>query len=298
MLPFARLQITALQPAVSGCKQARWPPWLWCNLLSLDAPLVAVLWQILFARCFRVHLGLAIPATLGLAVWFIYAADRMLDALHLDASLIPPARHAFCREHWNGMAVALMAGLFTLGGLCGHVPVPVLRNGVILVLAIALYFGIVHRRPLQIQRFWPKEIVVGCIFGAGTCLAVWTMSGPAVQSELILPGGLFGALCVLNCAAIEYWEWNGCSSQWSESPHPATIWIGRHFGGLSLTVAAASALALGVCRPSKNILFLALLLSSLSLWLLARHSRHLTISARRVLADAALLTPLVGLAVS
>src|SRR5690242_16333745 len=53
--------------------------WLWPNLLSLDAPLVAVLWQQLFARCFGLP-GDAIPALLLVAsVWLIYAADRAFD---------------------------------------------------------------------------------------------------------------------------------------------------------------------------------------------------------------------------
>jgi hypothetical protein len=31
--------------------------WLWPNLLSLDAPVVALLWHILFARSFGVRVG-------------------------------------------------------------------------------------------------------------------------------------------------------------------------------------------------------------------------------------------------
>ncbi len=54
--------------------------WLWPNLLSLDAPIVAVLWQILFARCFQVPVDALAALLLLLTVWLIYAADRTLDA--------------------------------------------------------------------------------------------------------------------------------------------------------------------------------------------------------------------------
>ena len=76
--------------------------WLWPNLLSLDAPLVALLWQILFIRCF--HAGgpasssVLTSALLVSVVWLIYAADRALDAWR-GSGLRP--RHEFYRRHWR-----------------------------------------------------------------------------------------------------------------------------------------------------------------------------------------------------
>jgi hypothetical protein len=298
VLPFVRPQITFLEPAVSRPKQARLPLWLWWNLLSLDAPAVAILWQILFARCFAVTLGTATVAVLALTVWLIYVADRMLDALHLSPNLAPPARHVFCREHWNSMGIALLAGLFTLGALCAHLPFLLLRNGAVLVMAIAAYFAIVHVRPLNLRGFWPKEVVVGTLFCLGTCLAAWTATLPELRREMLIPALLFAALCVLNCVAIEYWEWNGCTSYWNDSPHAVSVWMGRRAAPLSLAIALASALALSMCSPRKHALFLALLLSSLALCGLAQNSRRFTVPSRRVLADVALLTPLITLALS
>ena len=46
-------------------------PWLWPNLLSLDAPVVALLWQLLFVRCFHGSLGTLPAALLAVAVWLI-----------------------------------------------------------------------------------------------------------------------------------------------------------------------------------------------------------------------------------
>src|SRR3982751_3419994 len=53
---------------------------MWPNLLSLDAPVVAVLWQSLFARCFQVPFDASAALLLLLTVWLIYTADRMLDS--------------------------------------------------------------------------------------------------------------------------------------------------------------------------------------------------------------------------
>ena len=296
-MPFVRSQITILEPTASVRQETRWPAWLWCNLLSLDAPVVAIVWQILFARCFSAQVGISASATLGLTVWFIYVADRMLDALRWNPELILPARHAFCREHWNGMAVAAIAGLFTLGGLCARLPFPLLRNGAVLLAAVGVYFAIVHGRPVNLRRFWPKEVIVGGIFCLGTCLAAWTGSRSSIRSEMILPALLFAALCVLNCVAIEYWEWNGCSSSWNESPHPVSLWIGRRITSLSLAVAITAAFSLALSPAKTHPLFFALLLSSLIIGYLSRRSQLFAVPSRRVLADVALLTPLLTLAI-
>ena len=55
---------------------------LW-HLLSLDAPTVAALWTYFIARANHVQLSYAVPAAMFLAVWLIYAADRLLDTRHL-----------------------------------------------------------------------------------------------------------------------------------------------------------------------------------------------------------------------
>jgi hypothetical protein len=265
-------------------------------LLSLDAPVVAVLWQMLFARCFSAPSGAGSVAVLALTVWLIYIADRMLDALQFNPELALPARHVFCREHWNGMGVALLAGLFTLGGLCAHLSFALLRSGALLAVAVAIYFAIVHTRPISMRRFWPKEVIVGFLFCVGTCLAPWTAAGPEPHSQMLLPAFLFAALCVLNCVAIEYWEWSGCSSFWNDSPHTVSLWIGRRAASLSLGIGGAAALGATACPPQEDGLFIALLLSSIALFALAQFSRRLTMPCRRVLADVALLTPLVALA--
>ena len=80
--------------------------WLWPNLLSLDAPVVAVLWQILFARCFQAPIDAPAALLLLLTVWLIYTADRTLDAWN-GACHSP--RHEFYRRRWRGLLPAWLA---------------------------------------------------------------------------------------------------------------------------------------------------------------------------------------------
>ena len=55
------------------------PLWLWPNLLSLDAPLVALVWQDFAAHSFGHPLRLPARIVLALTVWAIYVVDRLLD---------------------------------------------------------------------------------------------------------------------------------------------------------------------------------------------------------------------------
>jgi hypothetical protein len=60
---------------------------LW-HLLSLDAPTVAALWTVIIAHCAGLTLGWTAPAAMFVAVWMIYAADRLLDSRQLDDRLL------------------------------------------------------------------------------------------------------------------------------------------------------------------------------------------------------------------
>ena len=75
----------------------RRPLWLWPNLLSLDAPLVAVAWLGMFAKTWQV---VWFPKTIYLlvagVVWIIYVVDRLLDArIHPEDLVSDKPRHRF-----------------------------------------------------------------------------------------------------------------------------------------------------------------------------------------------------------
>ena len=122
--------------------QERRQLWLWPNLLSLDAPLLAVLWLNLFAVSAQFAVTPTATLTLALVVWAIYIADRLLDSLRHDAS--SAARHQFCRQHRAAFAVTLALLLAAIGWLLGDLQAHALRAGLVMIAVVAAYFAAVH----------------------------------------------------------------------------------------------------------------------------------------------------------
>jgi hypothetical protein len=245
--------------------------WLWPNLLSLDAPVVALLWQILFARCFHARVDLLPSVLLVLAVWLIYAADRTLDAW--TGSGAQP-RHEFYRRHWRTLLplwiLVLAAGL-TLAWM--RLTPELFVSGVALAGAVVLYFALLHCGIFQKT----KEGAVAVLFALGATLSAWPNVRTAVDIEAIV---LFSCLCWINCVAIEHWE--------GESEWP----IAAAAGFVAL---AAVMLLLFSSRP---VLGGAVAASAMCFVLLDCARRHFSRDALRVLADVALLSPLFLLPVA
>jgi hypothetical protein len=284
---------SAKPPFDSGAAAPHSPtPLLWMTVLSLDAPAVAVLWQLLFARSFHVHLSASITILLALVVWLIYVADRGLDVLKAPAEGAEASRHVFYRRHlWAFLlpfcAVLLLAAWMALTKLDART----FRYGMAILLAVGVYFVAVHS--MSPGRQWlPKEMLVGALFGLGTCFPVWEHMAQGVFL-LLSPYLLFTALCWMNCAAIECEEWKRLRHREFGSPHPWTIWMGRHFILLSF-IAAAIALGLiasGFGRSSWQLLA-SELLSALAFAWIQHKEKSLSIDQFRVLVDLALFTPI------
>ena len=282
--------------ATGNTEAAHYQRWQWLNLMSLDAPLVALLWQGLLAGCYHVDLHWPATASLALAVWFIYLADRWLDAG--SPGLYPmPARHEFARAHRGlllGMTLGVGAALFWS---CAHLSRPVLRSGLWMAAAVAVYMMMVHAAPQWVRRIWPKEVAVGILFALGTCLATWAQMGSG-RERLLAPVLLLAGLCWINCTAIEYWEWRRLG-QTRAHPDPIHRWTrlaGEHLGALAGFIGLAAVLLLAFETP-RAALAATLMSASGFLWL-NRRSGWLPLPALRVLADAALFSPVLIYAAS
>lgn len=264
-------------------------PWLWFNLLSIDAPLVAVAWQLLFARCFRIAIAPLSVATLGMTVWMIYAADRLLDVR--DGKVMPftTERHRFHRDHAGGISLAVVLCFVALLFTATRLNPALLRNGLVLSVVVALYFGAIHLVPKWISGLYPKEMAVGVVFALGAALAPWSrlhQSGP-----FVVPVVLLALLCFLNCAAIETWEWRRLGGLGSSRPHIISLWLVTHFRVLAGLIAFVG-LALFILSSAHTV-FAAVIVSALAfLWLDLKRDR-LSINLLRVLADVPLLSPLL-----
>lgn len=252
-------------------------PWLWPNLLSIDAPIVAVLWQILFARCFHANFSAIAALLLALAVWLIYAADRMLDARQTWSKAMRLPRHEFYRRYWAVVTPVWIGVLAVAGWLAWtRLPGEIFARGAALAAAVAVYFFIVHRLRLT----WPKELAVGVLFALGASLAAWGQIHSAADAATI---ALFSCLCWINCVAIERWETE------QRDPRSAAQWP---VGAAALCVAILAMALLCTHRPGLSAAEGA---SALAFVALDRGRARLSRDALRVLADVALLTPLVFL---
>ena len=268
-------------------------PLLWVTLLSLDAPAVAVLWQRLFARCFQVRLEGSVTLLLALVVWLIYVADRFLDTLAAPARDTEAVRHNFYRRRRWAFALPFFAAFGLACWLAlTRIDPRTFRDGLIILLAVGVYFFLVHlRKP---ERHVPKEMLVGILFGLGTCFPAWEelRSG---RIELLAPFAVFTVLCWLNCAAIESSEWARLRHYRFGRPHPWTIWLGRR---MTLVAGATALGAAGILLAGGGNwrLPVAEILSAGAFVLLDFWGEKISLEIFRVLMDVALFTPLLILA--
>ena len=244
---------------------------LW-HLLSLDAPTVATLWTCFVARVTHTTMAPEFPVAMFLAVWILYAADRLLDA-RSAAGL--EARHRFHDAHRFGFLVAIGVASAGLVGLVVLARLPVVAFALYSGLAagLGLWFMTVHRAP---GRSLPKEVVTGAFFSA----AIYV---PFVSRVTLVPAILFAALCSVNCLYIHSWE------NAEGAPAHATTGLARrflpqislglilfplvHLGPMSVAISAAAGL----------------------LVLLNRFHADVEATTLRAAADLVLLTPLLVL---
>lgn len=261
------------------------------HLLSLDAPTVAILWAWAFARAAHVRASASAIAVLGIGTWLIYVADRLLDSRAGAPRDALRERHRFHAQHRQAFLIAASsAGVGLLWLIAARLPIAARREDAVVFAAFLVYFVFVH---LIGSRF-PRSLAVGIVFAAATAVPAWSQMA-AISAAWILAIVLFAALCWLNCAAIHAWEQPGLRTP---SPHIPAIAV-----SLALAAGALGAASLSALRdPDAPRLAISILASALLL--LALHLDHRRIARRRdeaaalglrVLADAALLTPLLFL---
>jgi hypothetical protein len=247
----------------------RQPFWLWLNLLSLDAPLVALIWQHFLSRCYPAPLFSAGRCVLGLTVWAIYIADRLLDVRGAPRE-DEPRHHRFYRSHRRAWAIALALIVFTDVGLTIFWLRPIVFvHGLIVAGASVVYLATFTGAGAR-HVIWKKS-AAAILFSAGVFLvASANATGPLTQ--LLGPWITFALLCAANLVLIERWK----RLQSTKRICPALVAFG-------LLCAIAG----------QNRWFTAISLSSLALAAIGYLTGRVSVEARRVLADFALFTPLL-----
>lgn len=241
------------------------PWWLWPNVLALDAPAVAVVWQRFLGGAF----GVSVPATasvvLGLVVWGIYLLDRRLDASRPE---LTQPRHVFARRNPSVVSALALVSLVAAALTAVALPAAYLATGGVVAGLVLGYLALVHLTRSALST--AKEPLVGLLFAAGVSVPILASNLPlAVWLPAVVA---FGLLCWLNCDLIERWE-TGASGR---AFLPAVLAFG---------VLLASATSLAEVRGP-------LLASAILLLVLYAARRRAGTNLARLLADVVLLTPL------
>ena len=210
--------------------------WAWLHLLSLDAPLVGVVWQLLFTKALRVHLPPVVNLVTALVIWPIYVADRILDSYRTEEGAGEALRHRFYRAHRMAFLPAFFTVLLVTGWMAyADLGFKTWRDGLLLAAIVGGYFAIVHLLGGSAQKWFPKEIAVAILFGIGTFMPV----GVRVQQfhlRFLLPFVLFLLVLWMNTLIIEYSEWVTLRRRDTDRPHESTILVGRHLAAFGATV--------------------------------------------------------------
>jgi hypothetical protein len=264
-------------------------PLLWLNLVCLDAPLVAICWQWIFAYSFHIAIPAGNRAALFLSGGLIYLADRIGDAISLRPSQPKSIRQQFCLAHrklWLGSI--LCVGVVDAIVILKWVDYETIRAGAFLG-AITLVYVMLNHTHSELWKIVPlKEFSIGSLFAAGTLLGVTPYIG-AQRTIMMLAAIFFAALCFLNCVSIAMWERDLDRTQGKHSL--ATLWPDANIPRALLPVLLAGCALLLVFDV--QIWPVALSLGTSGLLLGAIPHMAVSRDERTALADLVLLAPLV-----
>ena len=291
---------------------------LW-HLLSLDAPTVATLWTLFIARNAHLHLPWPAPAAMFLAVWMIYAADRLLDARLLDVYARPDLepRHRFHHPHRTRFLTALTLAALALTTLLHRLDPQALHLYALLATLLATWMLLIHIRPLpdDLTQRLPKELAVGLFFPAAIFIPTLARTTPTPSSlhllgpaanwlrPTLLPAALlFACVCTLNCLYLYAWEHptpprttpTRPTHQAHHQAHLTTRWATAHLTPLA-TLTLLLSLATAALTHSHPTALPALACALSAAALLALHALRDRLSPLhlRATADLILLTPLL-----
>ncbi len=286
-------EVVAAAPSPAAGR-AGYSPILWLNLFCLDAPIVAVSWQWLFAHSFGADLNLSLRALLFLTAWLIYLADRFADTIKLAPESPISLRHRFCREHMVGWWIAIVI-IFCLDVALAlrTLDLQMLFLGGTLAVLCLIYLAVNHSLGGRWRPFPMKEKAIGLLFAAGTVLGVVGQL-PGLTLAFGFAVVLFAVLCTFNCLSIAAWERELDVAQGKASfvtGWPAAAGALRPIGyGIALA-------ALGCAFFWRFAAFPLLFCLAASALLLVRLNlaHGLPRDHRTALADLVLLTPLLAL---
>lgn len=286
-------------------EKSRTPWWQWPNLLSLDAPLVALAWLWMFSRFYYVrYQDPAVYWLLGAMVWVVYVLDRIRDVQNGDSELRD--RHHFLwknRKIFRSLVVVVILACivgFLLGipvamvwdwpqgfpaGLAGFASA-VFTHGFLVLFLAACFFAVGYRPGPGMDSVLFKNVLAALTFSFGTAMGAHFYTSEGVLGMVTSFEALgFAFLCLMNLNAIDLWE----REENAEKDHPARDFL---LTLPLLVIGFISLLAATFWHEHQKPFFYSMLVASAALLMLDHFRLQLSARLLRVLADVALLLPL------
>jgi 4-hydroxybenzoate polyprenyltransferase len=167
------------------------------NLLSLDVVTGAVISSLFFSKIFEVAPSYPSFISLGLTVWIIYTADRLLDIRDVKGEAASE-RHRFHQRNETKLKYWLVVVLIIDIVLIFFMPVKIIKDGIFLSLVVVIY--ILLRRKLHIS----KELLVAALYTAGVVLPSWPENQMRSTQYLII--FMFFLIALINLIVFSWYE--------------------------------------------------------------------------------------------
>ena len=282
---------TSTKPSLKAIDRYEDPLALW-HLLSLDAPTVAALWTWFIASTNHVRLPFSSTLAMAIAVWMLYAADRLMDArlLNVDPGRHEDleARHYFHHRHRTAFLSGILFASIALAVLLPHLEADAIHLYLILGALVFGYFILIHGT--HSAHRLPKEIAVGLFFAAATFIPT-VARRPGLRVSLFPFALLLATLCSLNCLFIYAWEHDTFRA--SRSTHAITRFAINNLSLLTVLLSLSSAAITLLDHLAPWPIPYAIALSAALLLLLHNHRLAIKPINLRAAADLALTTPLL-----
>jgi hypothetical protein len=217
-----------------------------------------------------------------LAVWLLYAADRLLDCRAVPCPQAEPLqpRHLFHRDHHRAFLLAIGAVSIALVPLILALSAGILSLYLRLATLLAAWFALIHL-PIRTPVL-PKELIPGLFFAAAVFLPELTAPSP----HILVAALAFALVCTLNCLRIYAWEHE---AETDPIPHLTTRLAMPRLTSLTVATLVIALAALPLAPP----IFLAIAISAGLLLGLDRIHARLDPTTLRAAADLVLLTPIL-----
>jgi len=260
--------------------------WKYVNLLGLDAPFVAVLWLLLFAKTWRVdyHPGVSF-VVIALLAWTLRIVVKILN------SAITGNAMSFQVIHRKGLTrAAIISGLLACILIVLYFPLSAYKYLLLGALMLLVYFAVTFFvSSSEGEVPYAKHFMAAFSFSYGTAtMAHIHLPAYGIRDLLITREFLcFSVLCLIALSAIDQW------SRSDEKASSQTRLMDELTISLPLTLLGAAALVFAVQAESMLMrpFFYAILTGAALLQILNRTKSRFNIEERKGLVSLCLLIP-------